>query len=293
MQHAPHGPRRAFDQAEIVALIDAEGHVARGLTSQAIDHTCAALGWHDRSTPVRIADLGSGPGVDACALAEAFPNGAIIAVDDAPAMLVAAGARAEAAGVADRVSLAGIDLEGELTSLGTLDLAWAALSLHHLRDCTATIARVAAQLREGGALSVLERDAPLDVRPADELGRRGLWERVSDAQAAWYRQTRASHPSHVDLRQLTTLVAAGNLTVAHASAITSTTSLPASTVCHLLATRHVQAALHNLTDLLEPADVDALRDPGATPRLGRSAAVFRATRLLVIGAATPAADDRP
>ncbi len=285
MQHS-HGAHSAFADARLVAVIAAEGDAVRGVTDQAIDQTCAALGWTDRSRVTRIADLGSGPGVDACTLAAAFPAATVAAVDSSSAMLAAATSRAEAAGVDERIERILLELDGELTALGALDFAWAALSLHHVRDERATLGRVAAQLRAGGAVWVLERNTPLVVRPADELDRPRLWERVNDAQAAWYERARASHHTHRDLPQLAELVAAAGLDVARTGTLESTTTLPASPACELLVRRHVQTALRNYADALEPADVAALEAPDALARLDRSAAAFRATRLLVVAAKT-------
>jgi SAM-dependent methyltransferase len=201
-------------------------------------------------------------------------------------MLAAATSRAAAAGVVERFESIALELDGELTALGTMDLAWAALSLHHLRDSAATLGQVAAQLGPGGALCVLERHTPLQVRPADELDRPGLWERVNDAQSSWYGRVRASHHAHGDLRQLASLVAAAGLDVAFTATLESTTELRASAACGLLVTRHAQSALRNHGDALAPTDLDALETPDALARLSRSAATFTATRLLVVAACT-------
>lgn len=286
MTHSSHGSPRPFDDAEMVAVISAEGEVARAVSVQAIDRTCSALGWSDRSRVTRIADLGSGPGVDACMLAAAFPAATVAAADDSPAMLAAAMSRAEATGVADRVVPVPLELDGDLAELGAVDLAWVALSLHHVRDGSATLGRIAAQLRAGGALCVLERHAPTEVRPADELGRPGLWQRVNGAQSAWHRRARASHPAQLDLYQLAGRVGAAGLDIVDTGSLAGVAALPASPACGLLVARHVRAALRNFGHALDPADRDALRAPDALARLRLSAAMFTTTRLLVV--ATPA-----
>ena len=267
----------------MVAVINAEGEVAGGLTAQAIDRTCRALGWgDDRSHVRRIVDLGSGPGVDACALAAAFPAATVVAVDSSAAMLAAATRRAEAAGLAERVESLVLDLDAEFTELGPVDLAWAALSLHHLHDRSATVERIAAQLRPGGGLCVLERYTPLQAWPADELDCPGLWERVNHAQSAWYERARASHHSHDDLQQLADVVAAAGLDVALASTLQSTSAVPASLNREQLVARHAQMALRNFGDALDSADIAALQAPDAFTRLSRSAATFTTTRLFVV-----------
>jgi SAM-dependent methyltransferase len=285
MKHEHHDARRPFDDSETVAIIGAEGEVAHGLTDQAIERACSALGWSDRSQVTRIADLGSGPGVDACTLAAAFPAATVAAVDSSLPMLAAVRKRAETARVARRVAPVALELDDEVSALGALDLAWAALSLHHARDSGATLERIAAQLRPGGALCLLERHTPLEVRPADELDRPGLWERVNDAQSAWYDHARASHHAHLDLHQLADLVASAGLAVVHCGRLASTTTLPVSPACELLLARHLRTALRNFRDALAPADLDALSQPDTLSRLSRSTATFLATRLLVIATA--------
>ena len=269
----------------MVAIIAAEGEAAGVLTGQAIERTCAALGWTDRGRVGRIADLGSGPGVNACALAAAFPEATVTAVNGSPSMRAAAARRADAAGLAARVHTADVELDGELTALGPLDLAWAALSLHHARDATATLGRVAAQLRAGGGVCVLERHTPLRLRPADELDRPGIWDRVNAAQSSWYRRVRASRHDHGDLDRVAGQVAAAGLDIAHTETLEGVTTLPASPARELLVTRHVQLALRDLGDALAPGDVAALGAPGALARLARSAATATTTRLLVVAAA--------
>lgn len=285
MDHPAHAPRSPFDDARMVAILAAEGEAARGLTGQAIERTCTALGWTDRARVRRIADLGSGPGVDACALAAAFPAATVAAVDGSPTMRAAAAHRADAAGLAARVEATEGELDGGITALGPLDLAWAALSLHHARDVTATLERVAAQLRGGGGLSVLERHTPLRLRPADELGRPGIWDRVDAAQSSWYRRVRASRHDHGDLDRVAGQVAAAGLEIAHSDTLEDTTNLPAGAPRELLVTRHVQMALRDLGDALEPADVAALEAPGTPTRLAGSAVTATSTRLFVVARA--------
>jgi SAM-dependent methyltransferase len=285
MTHAhTHTGSAPFDDERLVAIIAAEGEAAGGLTARAIARTCAALGWSDRTRVERIADLGSGPGVDACALATAFPAATVAAVDDAPAMRAATTRRAAAAGLAGRVEGVALSLDGDLAALGPLDLAWAALSLHHLRDVDATLRAIAARLRPGGGLCVLERHTPPRLRPADDLGRPGLWERVDDALSARDARDRAAGHAHDDLDRLAGRVAAAGLDVVDAGTVEDTITLPASPACALLVARHAQTARRAVGDALAPADVAALDAPGAIDRLGRSAATSTATRLLVVAA---------
>jgi len=53
----------------------------------------------------RILDIGSGPGVMTCVLAEAFTDAEVVAVDATPGLLDRARARAERLGVGGRVAI--------------------------------------------------------------------------------------------------------------------------------------------------------------------------------------------
>ena len=113
-----------------------------------------------------------------CALAAAFPEATVTAVNGSPSMRAAAARRADAAGLAVRVHTADVELDGTLTALGPLDLAWAALSLHHARDATATLrARRRAAARRWGPVRArtphpAAAAARRRARPAGHLGPR-------------------------------------------------------------------------------------------------------------------------
>jgi len=276
MEHSHQAQHPPFDDAQMVAVISAEGEVARSPTDQAIDRTCSALGWTDRSQVERI--------VDACTLAAAFPAATVVAVDRSSAMLAAATRRAEAAGVDGRIETVARDLDDELTALGALDLAWAALSLHHLRDSSATLTRIAAQLRAGGALCMLERHTPLQLpgrgaRSAGPLGARGTARssRGTNAPVHRSRPTASSIDSLIWWRRRASTWPTRGRSKAPRPC-------PASTGHEMLVTRHVQMALRNFGDALEPADVAALDAPTRSPGSGarrprRPSHVFWLSRL--------------
>ena len=66
-----------------------------------------ALAWLAGRVPDarRVLDVGSGPGVAACTLAELLPGAEVLAVDGAPELLELAEARAADRGLADRVAV--------------------------------------------------------------------------------------------------------------------------------------------------------------------------------------------
>jgi trans-aconitate 2-methyltransferase len=285
-EHA-HGPHHsghaAFDDERIALMIGAEGESAGPLTAEAIGRATAALDGR-RDDVRRVADLGCGPAVEACALATAFPAALIVALDGSPAMRAAAQSRVGEAGLAARVEVGAIDLDGDLSSLGAFDLAWTAQALHHLRDEAATLARIAALLRPGGVLCVLERLDPAELVASDDLGRAGLWERVVSAQAGWHAGRTASAPA-IGAEGYAALVAGAGLEVVDAGPLRSVVTLAGSPGAALLVARYVQGALRNLTDRLDPADVDALCALDGERSARMSQVEVRQSRTLVIGRA--------
>ncbi|WP_327276795.1 methyltransferase domain-containing protein [Streptomyces sp. NBC_01224] len=122
----------------------------------------------------RVLDVGSGPGVVADLLADAFPGAEVVAVDQSPALLERARTRSSG-----RIATQQADLPDEFGRLGTADLIWSANAIHHLGDQQAALTALAASLRPGGLLAVAERGLPVRFLPRDiGLGRPGLQARL-------------------------------------------------------------------------------------------------------------------
>lgn len=66
----------------------------------------------------RVLDIGSGPGVVSCLLAEVFPEADVVAVDATPALLDRAKNRARRLGVIDRFQTLEAELPGDFGRLG-------------------------------------------------------------------------------------------------------------------------------------------------------------------------------
>jgi len=108
-------------------------------------------------SPVRsILDLGAGTGSGSFALLGHFSDAQMLAIDASEEMLERLRRRAEQLGLSDRVSTVCADLDQTVPGPGGADLAWASASLHHLADPDRTLARLAAAIRPGGLLVVLE-----------------------------------------------------------------------------------------------------------------------------------------
>jgi trans-aconitate methyltransferase len=281
-QHDSHHSGHAvFDDERIALMISAEGESARPITEQAIERAARAL--DDRGEVRRVIDLGCGPGVEACALATAFPAATVAAVDGSPAMRAATRQRADEAGLAARIEVGAINLDDELRSLGSYDLVWTAQTLHHLNDDAAAVARFAALLNPGGVLCVLERLAPAEVRSTDEAGRPGIWERIASAQAAWHDDKTASTPSPGPTRYAD-LVEQTGLEVVDTGPLRAVVTLTDTPGAAIMVARYVRAALRNLTDRLASGDIDALRALD-TDHSVRSQVEVTQSRALVIGRA--------
>ncbi|MGW0960677.1 class I SAM-dependent methyltransferase [Streptomyces gelaticus] len=150
-----------------------------------------------RATPKvrRVLDIGSGPGVITCLLAEMFPGAEVVAVDGTPALLERTRNRAERLGLGDRVRTHETDLPEGLGALGEADLIWAGNALHHMGDQRAVLAGFAALLRPGGTVALVEgglqpRRLPRDIG----IGRPGLEARLEAINAARFEDMRAALP---------------------------------------------------------------------------------------------------
>lgn len=150
----------------------------------------------------RVLDIGSGPGVMACVLAETFTAAQAVAVDGAPGLLDRALARAGRLGLGDRVTIRRADLpeglDGGADGLGAADLIWSARAVHHLGDQQGTLDALTGLLRPGGLLAIAEGGLPMRFLPRDiGIGRPGLQARLDAVQEHWFEIMRAELPGSV------------------------------------------------------------------------------------------------
>jgi trans-aconitate methyltransferase len=264
MTHHTHPSATAQTQAvfqddRMVAVLEAEGQLAAGLTDQAVQ-LCAELVAVGRADPLRLADLGCGPGVATTRLAAAFDGATVVGVDGSPVMLARAADRVARHEAYGRVELLLLDLDGDLRELGSFDLVWAALALHHTVDEHAALDNFAALLRPEGLLCLLERADPMVVHPAHDLGQPGIWDRVEVAQSAWYDRTRGALPGVTNVAAYGDMLQHAGLELLDTRTLTDTVTAPVEPALQPVIARYVRAAIHNLRDTLAPADVEALTD---------------------------------
>lgn len=143
----------------------------------------------------RILDIGSGPGVVSCLLAEVFPEAEVVAVDGTPALLERTRDRAQRLGLGDRVVTLHADLPAELGQAGPADLIWAGNALHHMGDQRAALAGFAGLLRPGGTVALVEGGLKPRRLPRDlGFGRPGLEDRLDAVQSDAFERMRAELP---------------------------------------------------------------------------------------------------
>ncbi len=178
--HAPAGT----DWDELGAYLELEAEILSPCLAEAV----SLLQRRASSGPAavrRIADVGCGPGVATTALALAFPDANVVALDRAPALLDKVRLRANRLGVGRRVSTVPGDLEAGLGALGPLDLAWASMVLHHLPDAAGLLRELHGALQPGGLMAVVEFGPPARVLPEQlGFGAPGFAPRYAEAKAA-------------------------------------------------------------------------------------------------------------
>jgi SAM-dependent methyltransferase len=119
------------------------------------------IGWVGREATDRphIVDLGAGSGTGSLALARELAGSTVTAVDVSPEMLAHLRARADAAGLGDRIRTVEADLDQPWPDLGPADVVWAASSMHHMADPAVALTSAHGALRPGGLLVIAELES--------------------------------------------------------------------------------------------------------------------------------------
>ncbi|MGP3966881.1 class I SAM-dependent methyltransferase [Streptomyces sp. 6N223] len=226
----------------------------------------------------RVLDIGSGPGAAAAVFAEAFPDAEVIAVDGTPGLLERAAAR----GVTTRLA----ELPGELDTLGTADLVWAARVVHHLGDQQAALNALAHRVRPGGLLAISEGGLPPRFLPRDiGIGRPGLQARLDVANEEWFTAMRAALPDAADIiEDWPAMLARAGLTPVATRSFLTELRPPLDDDARELIHGHLARSREVLADVLDPDDVhtlDALLDPDAPTGIRRRADAFYLTATTV------------
>lgn len=144
-----------------------------------------------------VLDVGSGAGGMSAAFAEALPaGGTVVLVDTGPELLDAATAHVRAVG-GERVEVRAVQADADTDALLDLvpraDLVFASFVVHHLPDQQRGVERLAALVKPGGRLALVEIGLEQRCLPWDlGLGEPDLQGRLLAARGEWFCQMRAT-----------------------------------------------------------------------------------------------------
>jgi len=179
--HAHDHAAAAFDDGG-ADLLDLDGAVLHDYWDGVLDLVTAAVTATpgiERTSSLRVVDLGAGTGTGALGLARRLPGADVVAVDVSSGSLARVDAKAKAAGLGERVRTLEADLDGGWPDLGPVDLTWASMSLHHLADPARSLSGLRRITRPGALVAIAEFDEPLRFLPDDlGTGRPGFETRV-------------------------------------------------------------------------------------------------------------------
>jgi SAM-dependent methyltransferase len=250
-----------------------------------------ASGGPEGSGPQRVLDVGCGAGGATCAFADAPTPGVVVGFDRDPRLLAIARRRATDAGFAGNVlgwSCAAVDALP--VEPGSADLVWASGVIHHLPDQQAAIGTLAALLRPGGRLALVEGGLPLRCLPFDiGVGRVGLEARLDEARSRWFADMRDElHGPSLPYGWPGALRRAGLVDLRVRSFLAEAPP-PLDDFGRQVVERHLRSGLTELDDRLAPDDRDTiarLLDPDDAAYIGlRDDLMVTAVRTVNVGTA--------
>jgi SAM-dependent methyltransferase len=223
--------------------------------------------------PQRVLDVGCGAGGAACAFAEALTPGAVVGFDRDPRLLAIARRRAADAGFAGRVAWSCAAVESLPVEPGSADVVWASGVVHHLPDQQATIGTLAALLRPGGRLALVEGGLPMRCLPFDiGVGRVGLESRLDEARSRWFADMREELRGPPLPYGWPEALRRAGLVDVQARSFLAEAPPPLDDFGRQVAERHLRSALTELDDRLAPDDrdtIERLLDPDDAASIGR------------------------
>lgn len=285
--HSHHSPD--VDWATMVALTEQEAEVLFAFLSHAMS-LLADLATNSGLPVRRILDVGSGPGVGTCALADTFTQATVLAVDGSAEMLASVTSRATRLGVVDRVATQLVDLHEGMANLGTADLVWASMVVHHVGNEAAALRQIRSCLEPGGLFAMVEFGEPLRLLPEGvNLGRPGLWGRLDAARRAWLADMRAGLPGATSSDDYPAMLEAAGFDVVVDTVVGVDLPPPLDDRARAVALGHLRRLREHVERFGDPADLDVLdvltneNDPDGMAR--RPDAFFRASRRLLVSRA--------
>jgi SAM-dependent methyltransferase len=168
----PHGRPRTHqhgssaDGPDLDPLLDLDAEVLH-------EYWSTAFAWVRRSADQtarhRLLDLGAGTGTGSVGLAQRFGGAEVVAVDVSPGSLRRLREKALDLGLAAQIRTVEADLDAGWPDVGSFDLTWVSMSLHHFADPTRVLRDVLAATQPGGLIAVAELTEPLRFL-RDDLG---------------------------------------------------------------------------------------------------------------------------
>jgi SAM-dependent methyltransferase len=223
--------------------------------------------------PRRVLDVGCGAGGAACAFAQALTPGVVVGFDRDPRLLAIARRRAADAGFAGRVGWSCAAVDALPVEPGSADVVWASGVVHHLPDQQAAIGTLAALLRPGGRLALIEGGLPLRCLPFDiGVGRVGLEARLDEARSRWFADMREELRGPPLPYGWPEALRRAGLVDVRARSFLAEAPPPLDDFGRQVAERHLRSALTELDDRLAPDDRDTiarLLDPDDAAYVGR------------------------
>jgi len=284
--HGEHQHDTAFRSEAGIDVLELEGEALSGYTSAAVDVVGPLLAAGGVSV-VRVVDLGCGPGVAACDLAQMFDPAVVVAADSSGPMLERASARAARLGRSAQVELCHVDLDGDLSAVGDCELVHASMALHHVRDEVSTLQQMRALVAPGGLMCLLERADPPRVELAEECGRPGLWDRIDDAWRRCLGDARGELPGTIRAEQYPAMLESAGFEVLVDEVLELCVELDGNPSAARFAALQLQRGATVLADHADPEDLRPLlaltRSITDSPRAGWGGAIS-ATRSLMVAA---------
>jgi SAM-dependent methyltransferase len=239
----------------------------------------------------RVLDVGSGPGVASCLLAERFPSATVVAADGSPELLAAAAERADRMGLAGRVRTRVVELPDGLDELGDADVVWASMVLHHVGDEEATLRRIRGRLPAGGLLVLVEFGEPARFVPdGAALGLPDVWRRLDGARTAWMRDMRAGLPGAVASKDHPTMLRAAGFDVVTDEVVAVHLDAPLDGRSRRFAHEQVGRVRRHVETYVDAGDLsvlDALLDENSPSGImQRPDAILHDSRHLIVARAT-------
>lgn len=279
-----------LDWAAMVPYAEAEAEVMISFLEDTAS-LLADLAEQDRLDVRRVLDVGSGPGVGTCVLAQRFPTATVVAADGSSEMLANVVPRAERLRLAGRVETRLVELPDGLAALGRAELVWASMVLHHVGDEGAALRGLRARLEQGGLLTLVEFGEPLRLLPDHaDSGRPGLWERLHAARATWLAEMRAGLPGAAASDDYATMLQAAGFELVVDRLVRTHLDPPLDARAREVALMQLKRMREHVEPYAEPGDLEALdlltdeTDPAGV--LHRADAVIHASRRLLVGRAT-------